>query len=138
MALFEYKAIGADGKNSKGMVESDSVKNARQKLKKQGLMVTDIFEKSLAKKNANATTLNIFASRVKQEDIATATRQLASLIKANIPLVDALNALVDQLDNVGLKTVLSQVRESVNEGTSLSKSFAMHPKIFDNIYINMV
>ncbi|MFK5284222.1 type II secretion system F family protein, partial [Lacticaseibacillus paracasei] len=49
------------------------------------------------------------------------TRQLASLVKANIPLVDAISALVEQLESVGLRTVLSQVREAVNEGSSLAK-----------------
>jgi general secretion pathway protein F len=66
------------------------------------------------------------------------TRQLASLVKANIPLVDALNALVEQLESVGLRTVLSQVREAVNEGSSLAKAMVVHPKVFDNIFVNMV
>ena len=137
MALYEYKALGSDGKISKGLIEADSQKTARLKLKKQNLMVTEIIEKNLLKKSGGAN-LSFFSGRVSQEDIATMTRQLASLIKANIPLVDALNALVEQLDSVGLKTVVSQVRESVNEGSSLAKALANHPKVFDNIFINMV
>jgi general secretion pathway protein F len=137
MPLYEYKALGSDGKVSKGLIEADSQKTARLKLKKQNLMVTEIIEKSLAKKTAGAS-IPFFGGRVSQEDIANMTRQLASLVKANIPLVDALNALVEQLDSVGLKTVVSQVRESVNEGSSLAKALASHPKVFDNIFINMV
>ncbi len=138
MALFEYKAIGADGKTNKGLVESDSSKSARMKLKKQGLMVTDIAEKNAMKKGAKTSGGSLFAARVKQEDVAIMTRQLASLVKANIPLVDALNALVEQIDSVALKTILAQVRESVNEGSSLAKALTQHPKAFDNIFINMV
>ena len=137
MALYDYKALSPDGKVSKGLIEADSQKNARLKLKKQGLMVTDIHEKNNAKKSGGSGG-SLFGNRVSQEDISTMTRQLASLIKANIPLVDALNALVEQLESVGLRTVLSQVRESVNEGSSLAKALALHPKIFDNIFINMV
>ena len=138
MALFEYKAIGSDSKPSKGLVESDSIKSARLKLKKQGLMVTDIHEKNAVKKGAGTAGGSLFGNRVSQEEIAVMTRQLASLVKANIPLVDALNALVEQIETVGLKTVLAQVREAVNEGTSLAKALTQHPKVFDNIYINMV
>jgi general secretion pathway protein F len=138
MALFEYKAIGLDGKASKGHVESDSLKTARQKLKKQGLMVTDIFEKNAASPKGKSASLTLFSGGVSQEEVAVMTRQLASLVKANIPLVDALNALVDQIESVGLKTHLAQVREAVNEGSSLAKALVQHPKAFDNIYVNMV
>ena len=141
MPVFDYKAIGPDGKNVKGHVDSDSSKNARIKLKKQGLMVTDISEKNALPKAGNKNSSPVgsfFGPRVSQDEVAVMTRQLASLVKANIPLVDALSALVEQLESVGLKTVLSQVRESVNEGGSLAKSLAVHPKVFDNIFINMV
>jgi general secretion pathway protein F len=141
MPVYDYKAVGPDGKNVKGHVDSDSSKNARIKLKKQGLMVTDIFEKNALPKlgNKNASPVgSLFGPRVSQDEVAIMTRQLASLVKANIPLVDALSALVEQIESVGLKTVLSQVREAVNEGGSLAKSLAIHPKVFDNIFINMV
>ncbi len=137
MPLYDYKALGSDGKVSKGIIEADSGKNARLKLKKQGLMVTDIVEKNNVKKMGKSSG-SIFGNGINQAEISQMTRQLASLVKANIPLVDAISALVDQLDSVGLRNVLSQVRDSVNEGTSLAKSLAMHPKVFDNIFINMV
>jgi general secretion pathway protein F len=140
MPLYGYKAIAADGKNTKGLVESDSLKNARIKLKKQGLTVTEIVEKNVLKKagSPGGSGGGLFGARVNQDEIAVMTRQLASLIKANIPLVDALSALTEQIENVGLKTILSQIRESVNEGIGLGKSLQQHPKAFDNIYINMV
>ncbi len=138
MALYNYKAITVDGKNTKGQVDSDSVKNARMKLKKQGLMVTEIVERNAINKAGTQSGGSLFGNRVKQDDIAVMTRQLASLIKANIPLVDALNALVEQIEVVAIRTILAQVRESVNEGISLAKALAQHPKAFDNIYINMV
>ena len=141
MALYEYKAIGGDGKSVKGHVESDSIKNARLKLKKQNFMVTDIHEKNALPKAGSKGSkggFSIFGPRINQDEVAIMTRQLASLVRANIPLVDALSALVEQLESVGLRSVLSQVREAVNEGTSLTKALAAHPKVFDHIYINMV
>ena len=135
--IFDYKAINASGKNHKGIIEAENAKAARFKLKKQGLMLTDIFEKTAAKPGASSG-IPFFGGRVGVKDIAMTTRQLASLIKANVPLVEALNALVDQTENDKLKVVLSQVRQDVNEGSSLSKATGAHPKVFDNIFVNMI
>ena len=72
------------------------------------------------------------------KDLTMVTRQLASLVKANIPLYEALNALVDQVENERMRLVLTEVRDAVKEGTSLGKALQQHPRVFDNIYINMV
>ena len=135
--IFDYKAFNNAGKNQKGIVEADTAKSARLKLKKQGLMVTQISEKTSAKPNASGG-IPFLSGRVGTKDIAMMTRQLASLIKANIPLVEALSALVEQTEKENLKVILSQVRQNVNEGFSLAKALALHPKVFDNIFINMV
>ncbi len=119
------------------MVEAESQKAARVKLKKQGLIVTEIREKNV-RKDSSQSSIPFFGGRVSVRDAALMTRQLASLIKANIPLVEALTALVDQTDHPGLKVILSQVRQDVNEGSSLAKAVAKHPRAFDNIYVNMI
>ena len=64
MPLFEYKAIGIDGKTVKGHLESDAIKSARLKLKKQGLMVTDIFEKNAVPKAGKNQGFSLFANRL--------------------------------------------------------------------------
>ncbi len=135
--IYDYKAINRSGKNQKGLIESDSARNARQKLKKQGLMVTEISEKTAAKPS-KTVNLPFFGGRVGTKEVSLMTRQLASLVKANIPLVEALNALVEQTDNEKLKVILDQVRQEVNEGSSLAKSLEQHPKVFDHIFVNMV
>ena len=135
--IFDYKAFNAGGKSLKGMVEAENQKAARTKLKKQGLMVTEITEKSAAKPQ-NSGGVPFFGNRVSAAEIAMMTRQLASLVKANIPLVEALNALVEQTENQRLKVVLAQVRQDVNEGSSLAKATGAHPKVFDNIFVNMI
>lgn len=138
MPLFDYKALTADGKNSRGIVEAENQKAARQKLKKQNLFVTEVAEKTAARQAQQGGGVPFFGNRVGVKEIATMTRQLASLVKANIPLVEALNALVDQIEKPALKVALASVRQDVNEGLSLGKALGKHPKVFDNIFINMV
>ncbi|MBI2606255.1 MAG: type II secretion system inner membrane protein GspF [Deltaproteobacteria bacterium] len=142
MPIFQYKALDSAGKTIRGMIEADSSKTARQKLKKNGLFLTDIAEKGPGGKvRAGVGAARggaLFSGRVKIHEISLTTRQLASLIKANIPLVDALTALIDQVENEKLKVVLSGVRQDVNEGVSLAKAMSKHPKIFTNIFVNMV
>lgn len=139
MALFEYKALDAAGKTIKGMIEADTVKTARGKLKKNGLILTDITEKSInARSGANRSASSSLFGRIKLGDVALMTRQLASLIRANIPLIEALTALIDQVENERLKIVLSTIRADVNEGSSLAKALSKHPKVFTNIFVNMI
>ena len=139
MAIFEYKALDAAGKTIRGIIEADSVKTARGKLKKNNLYLTEIHEKNSSGKGSNRSSATAsFFGRIKMADVSLATRQLASLVKANIPLIDALSALVDQTDNEKLKVVISTVRVDVNEGSSLAKAFSKHPKVFTNLFINMV
>jgi general secretion pathway protein F len=135
--IYDFKAYTPDGKLQKGIIEADTVKTARAKLKKQGLMVSEMHEKTAAKPNSGGS-LPFFGGRVSVPEMSLFTRQLASLVKANIPLVEALSALVDQTENEKLKVTISQVRQDVNEGSSLAKAVGSHPKIFDNIFVNMI
>ncbi len=135
--IYDYKALTIAGKPQKGLVEAESSKAARVKLKKQGLMVTEITEKNAARPNSSGG-IPFLSGRVGVREVALMVRQLASLVKANIPLVEALAALVDQTENERLKVVLAQVRQDVNEGSSLAKATAAHPKIFDTIVVNMI
>jgi general secretion pathway protein F len=135
--IFDYKAYNPTGKAVKGIIEAENQKTARAKLKKQNLMVTDIVEK-LASKPKSAGSITIFGTGISATETTMMTRQLASLVKANIPLVEALNALVDQTENDKLKVIISQVRQDVNEGSSLAKAVGAHSRVFDNIFVNMI
>jgi general secretion pathway protein F len=140
MAIFEYRALNAAGKTVKGIVEADAIKTAKLKLKKHGLILTEIREKNVIRKSGAQSTsgsVNIF-NRIKIADISLGTRQLASLVRANIPLVDALSALIDQTENNTLKAIFANIRQDVNEGSSLAKALSKHPKAFNTIFVNMV
>jgi general secretion pathway protein F len=145
VAIYDYKAYGPGGKSLRGVVDAENVKAARAKLKKQGIAVFEIAEKSGSSAVSKATTPGasaaapgFFSGKVGIKDVSMMTRQLASLIKANIQLVEALNAMVEQSEHPLIKIVLSQVRQDVNEGLSLSKAMSKHPRVFDNIFVNMV
>ncbi len=140
MPVFEYKGVGPAGKPAKGLIESDNSKNARVKLKQKGIYTTDIKEKASGaqQKGEKKSSVLSFGSGVKMKNLTMMIRQLATLVKARIPLDEALSALVEQTDDHKLKSVLSQVRESVNEGKSLANACRMFPKIFTPIFVSMI
>jgi general secretion pathway protein F len=139
MPVFAYKALDQRGKNVEGLKEADSPKSLRGALRREGLYLTEVTGEKQAK--AASPEVNVrrwVGGRVKADDVAVATRQLAVLVNAGIPLVEALTALVEQVDHERLKRVLSAVKQRVNEGSSLADALAQHPKAFSNLYVNMI
>jgi general secretion pathway protein F len=140
MAVFEYRGlIAATGKQVHGVRDADNAKVLRAVLRREGVMLTGAQEDTKAKRaEARNIDLFAFARRVSVGDVAMMTRQLATLVTAGIPLVEAVAALTEQVEKLELKRVLTQVRDQLNEGTSLAKALEPHPKIFPNLYVNMV
>ena len=139
MAVYAYKGVNPAGKTIKGVRDSDSPKTLRLALRKEGILVTEVMEESAArKKNAREIDFKKYFRRVSTLDVAVATRQLAVLLRSGIPLVDALTALIDQLEQPELKLAFTQTRDKVNEGTSLAEALKAHSRIFETLYINMV
>ncbi len=136
MPLYEYKGILKNGKATNGTIEADSAKTARLKLKQLGVIITSMNESSSKTKKSIINVSSI--GNIKQKYIVTMTRQLATLIKARIPLNEALGSLIEQTEDKKLKNVLSQVRESVNQGKSLAASCRLFPKVFSPIFISMI
>ena len=139
MPVYEFTALNAAGKKIKGVLDADSLTAARQKIRNQGHYPVDIKETS----TRSATDKPPLFSRqlgqsVKQQEIHIATRQLATLLGAGIPLVPALAGLGEQTANRALKTVLAQIMDAVNEGNALTSALAEHPRLFSKIYVNMV
>ncbi len=138
MPVYEYKALDRRGKSCKGLIDADSESKARSKLRSSGIYPVSMRE-SLSKSNKKSGVLggSLF-ERIKSDEIHVITRQLATLIGAGIPLINALASLIEQSANPPLKRILAQIRDSVNEGSSLTNALSQHPKLFSNIYINMV
>lgn len=138
MPVFEYIAIDAAGKRVKGMLDADTAVSARQKLREMELMPTQVGETTKAVKPARETTLADLLARPKTADIALFTRQLAVLLQAGMPLIDAFNAVLEQIDNKRLVKVVYQIKETISEGASLSGALEQHTRYFPRLYINMV
>jgi general secretion pathway protein F len=141
MPVYAYKGLNAKGRNVGGIIDADNPKNARLKLRRDGIYPTDITEEHETKKSVASRAQTDIASlfeRVTPQDIALMTRQLATLVGAGLPLVDCLGALIEQMDRAGLKRILSQVRERVVEGGTLADAMKAHPRVFNDLYVNMV
>ncbi|MDJ0763743.1 MAG: type II secretion system inner membrane protein GspF [Myxococcota bacterium] len=139
MPIYEYKGIRrSDGKGVKGLQDADGEKSLRAQLKRDGILITDIREKDHRERRGEIDFKKLFVNRVGKLDIAATTRQLATLTKAGISLVEALTAVIDQNEKPDLKGALTDVRDQVNQGMSLSEAFGRHPKLFDTLFCNMV
>ncbi len=138
MPVFEYKAYNSSGKVVSGLVDAESASTARLKLRKSGIFPTILKEEEKLKENKKGlqATITIF-KKVKLADLTIMTRQLSTLIGAGLPLVEALTALIDQTGNFALKKVISQIKERVNEGSTLADALGQHPKVFSSLYVNM-
>jgi general secretion pathway protein F len=140
MPVFEYKALSAAGKPVQGLKEAESPKTLRSALKRDGVFLTEVLgEKQQQAQQAREVNVRRWVvGRVSADDLAIMTRQLAVLVHAGIPLVEALNALVEQVEHDRLKRVISDVKQRVNEGASLADSLAIHRKVFTSLYVNMI
>jgi general secretion pathway protein F len=136
MSIFNYKGIDKSGSEVKGIINVEGINAAKARVRSMGIMLIEINEQTSGsvKKNTGIS----FGNPVSIADLSLMTRQLATLLRAKIQVVEAFSALVDQTDNQNLKITLSEIRQKVNEGSSLAKALADYPKIFDNVYINMV
>jgi len=137
MPVFEYKGLDRAGRNKKGMIDADNVRTARLKLKKDGIFVVDIKNKQKASTSASGVR-KISGGSVPIRDLSMMVRQLATLLKAKIPLVDCLAAVADQVDHPLLKESLSESKNLVNEGAAFSKTLERYPKLYNKIFVSMV
>jgi general secretion pathway protein F len=152
--VYSWKGLNTAGKAVAGTRDADGPKALRQTLRKDGVFITEHREVlagggRAAPRAANAAgaTVSVFKrdidfkgalERVRPQEVAAFTRQLATLLKAGIPLAEALGALAEQGDNKKLEMVLAEIRQKVNEGSSLADTLAAHRKIFPELYTNMV
>jgi general secretion pathway protein F len=140
MGVFEYKGIEvASGKAVKGIRDADSPKALRALLRRDGVLLTLATEEDERKAGAKREIkLLAFLQRPSTSDIAILTRQLATLVRAGIPLVEAIEALAEQVEKETLVRVLTGIGESLKEGTAFAKCLSAHPKVFPPLYVNMV
>ena len=141
MEVYTYKGISA-GKYVEGEVEALNQDEASHKLKEQKIIITNLI-KSKKKKGKitdkkKGAQFSLFKKKIKPEDVLIFSKQFATMVKAGLPILSVLEMLRDQLENPSLKEVIEDIRKSLEGGVSLSKCFEKNPKIFDNVYVNLI
>ncbi|RMF95999.1 MAG: type II secretion system F family protein [Candidatus Schekmanbacteria bacterium] len=134
MAAFVYEARTVSREIRKGEIEAPSLEEAKKILRAQKLIVTSI------KKKATAIEIKIpgLGEKIEDKDIVVFTRQFATMIEAGLPLVQCLEILAAQSEKKPLRDILSVVKEDVESGSTFADALRKHPKVFDNLFTNMV
>ncbi|MHC4850763.1 MAG: type II secretion system F family protein [Planctomycetota bacterium] len=142
MPVYEYKAVDTHNKARKGMVDADSPREARLKLRSENsLFVTDIQEarqrgrRKIAIKGVTGVDA---PDRRRNEQVAAVTRQMASLLGAGIPLAEAMRMVIEQAPDKKMEATFREIREKVTQGMSFGDAVALYPAYFTDLYANMV
>lgn len=142
MPLFVYSGQHASsGKKIKAAIEAESLKDARIRLRKQGVLVLQIKQDdkaSAAEGGGSSLLTKLTRKPPTPEDVSLATKQFSILIRAAVDISESLKSISDQVENEELKSVYVKIRELVSEGKTLSYAHAQFPKVFSSIYTNMI
>ncbi|HEY0143624.1 MAG TPA: type II secretion system F family protein [Thermoanaerobaculia bacterium] len=132
MPTFEWKGTGRNGQNQTGVLVADSKDAVIAMMRRQQIVVTAVKEKG------KEIALPKFGGKVPPQSIAIFTRQFSVMIDAGLPLVQCLEILGSQQDNKVFKRTLIQIRQDVESGSNLADAMRKHPKVFNDLYTNMV
>src|SRR6201981_733636 len=132
MGAFEYVALDASGRERKGILEGDTPRHIRQLLREQQLLPVTVSE--VAQKEATRQRSFSLIRRVSATDLALFTRQLATLVRAGLPLEESLLAVSQQTERPRVQSIILGVRARVMEGHTLANGFAEFPRVFPEIY----
>jgi general secretion pathway protein F len=145
MPVYQYKGLTAKGKTISGVAEASGPFELQKRLAQENIYLTEVGEAKVSVATASGASvlrkevsLRSVFERVRQSDVAIMTRQLATLLRASVPMSEALQALVAQQENKRFRAVLATVREKVREGSSLADALSEHKEAFSDLYVNMV
>jgi len=139
MPIFQYEAIDARGRTKKGTVDADTARDAREKLRKQQIRVVEMerLDASGRPKKGEKAKLRL-ERKVNVRELAILTRQFSTLLGSGVHLSEALNVLVEQIQDRHLEVVYRDLREKIVSGSGLADALSFHPNYFSDLYINMV
>lgn len=132
MAQFNYKAIDKNGKNKKGTIDAADREKAQEKLKAEGLQVTELNDAG------DARPISVGKKKVKSRDLSILCKQMVSILNAGVTVITALEMLSEQMDNKTLKAAVIEAKIYVEKGGSLADAMRLNPDVFPPIMINMV
>src|SRR5688500_3298267 len=131
MAVWVWEARARTGEVRKGEMEADTVDAVNNRLKAQNLAPVKV------KKKPTEINLTI-GSPVTEKELVVFVRQFATMIDAGLPLVQCLDILSTQGDNKAFNKILKDIKASVEQGATFSDSLRRHPKVFDDLFTNLV
>ncbi|MBL8857384.1 MAG: type II secretion system F family protein [Planctomycetes bacterium] len=153
MPIFEYKAYAPGGAVQAGVIDADTPREARVRLRRENLLVSEIVEmkggrrslktkkgvkigflENMRRKRAASAT----PSMRNLEILTGATRQMGTLLASGIPLAETLKAMIEQAEQRSTETMFREIRERINQGASLADALSDHPSMFGELYVNMV
>jgi general secretion pathway protein F len=134
MPGFRYKAVDATGRETRGVMEVDSPRQARAQLREQGLFPVEV----ILLEAANDPAAPRLALRLSSADLANITRQLATLLAAGLTVEGTLSALIEQADSHNEKQILAGLRGDVLAGKSLATAMGRYPRVFSELYRTLV
>ncbi|CUS34813.1 type II secretion system F family protein [Candidatus Nitrospira nitrificans] len=133
MATFAYVGRSRSGAVKKGELVAKSRDEAVEQLRKQSVVVTSLEEKA-AKEGFSFK----IGSGVSEKDLVVFTRQFGTMINAGLPLIQCLEILSNQSENAALRKSVGEIKVQVEGGSTFSDALRRHPKVFDDLYVNMV
>ncbi len=146
MPIYEYKGLNSKGKAAKGVIDADSPRALKDRLAKEGIFLSEYIEtrggeetRRAGQQQAGSREVKLtFLQRVKLLEVAEVTRQMATLVRSGIQVTEAIGAIGEQLENPLFKKILAEVKRNVSEGATLANAMKKHPKVFSDLYVNMV
>jgi len=132
LATFSYKAKTPDGRVIDGIVEADNEEAMNAKMKAQKLIVISVT------KQGGLASIFRMGPKVKTDQISIFSRQFSTMISAGLPVLQALNILVEQTEDKVFKEVLAKIRDDIGAGANLSDAMSKFPGVFDSLYCNMI
>lgn len=146
MPAYAYTGLSAAGKNVKGTETAESVPALKAALKRKGIYLTAVTEtgaggaaaQAASSEGATEIDLGKLFDRIKPKDVSRITRLMSTLLIAGVTLPEALSALTDQVESERFKGILGDLSSKVNEGSALADAMSAHPKVFSDLYINMI
>ncbi|MEO2182389.1 MAG: type II secretion system F family protein, partial [bacterium] len=130
--VFAWEGTDKSGKKTKGEINSSNANIARAELRKKGINPTKV------KKKSGGFSLAGFGAKVTPSDIALFTRQLATMMKAGVPLVQSFEIVADGMDNPAMKELILKIRDEVSSGQSFAHAIKTQPEHFDDLFCNLV
>jgi type II secretory pathway component PulF len=160
MPIYEYKAYASGGMTKTGVVDADTPREARQRLRRDNILVSELRELRSGKRKGSSTPVQGASAPTRRsqwlarlnklressggpggrdlELVAAVTRQMGTMLGAGIPMAEMLSAVIDQADSRAQETMFRTIRERVTQGVSFGDALAEYPNYFTELYVNMV